>query len=195
MAKIYKMQNGVKVPMNNREVKQYIMRQNNWTAEEYDKNYDILRNKLRNYENYQRQQGVQVNAQSVQELLLKEARAKQRHGTSYKPSIKMKQIQSFSSRSSGKRSYGKRAIQRIEQTYDDATYNQFKGLIEANPQAKKIYESIKNPVKRERALTAYANKLHLSMNEQDEYIANQAIPFGEVYGSDISIDFRVEDYE
>ena len=194
----YTIKNGQKIKMTSREVKQYIMKQNKWTSDQYNKQYDILRNKLRAYESYERASGKKVQTQSVQSLLYKEAKAKKREGVNYKPSIKMQRIRSFTSVSSGKK--GREALTheryraRRTATYEDATYKQFGGFIEANPQAKFIYESVKDPVKREKALSDYANKVKAKINEQDEVEENEAIPYGEVYGSDTQFDFDITPY-
>lgn len=194
----YKYQNGQRVKMTSKEVKTYIMKINGWTTEQYNKQYDILRNKVRAYEAYERASGRQVNAQSVQAIMFKEAKAKQRQGRDYQPSIKMQRIKSFTSISSGKAGQralqSKRYIQKRTKTYEDATYKQFKGIIENNKQARAIYDAISNPVTREKALTAYANKMHAKINEQDEVNENEAIPFGETYGSTDEIDFDISDY-
>lgn len=194
----YKYVGGNRVKMTNREVKAYIMKENRWTSEQYNKQYDILRNKLRSYEAYEKASGRAVKEQSVQSLLFKEAKARQRMGRDYSPSIKMQRIRSFTSVSSGRA--GQRALtgrlymERRATTYEDATYKQFKGLVESNKQAELIYKSIKDPVKREKALTDFANKMHAKINEQDEVIESEAIPFGETYGSTDVIDFDIEDY-
>lgn len=189
----------VKVAMTSREVKAYIMRVNNWTSEQYNKQYDILRNKTRAYESYERASGVKVEKQSVQSLLFKEARSKQLYGPSYEPSLKMKRIRSFTSVSSGKA--GQKALtsetyrKRRGGLYADTTYKRFKGLIESNNKAKEIYESIDDPVKRENALSAYANKIHARINEKDEESEGEAIPVSsEVYGSEDPIDFDYSEY-
>lgn len=195
----YKYVGGNRVKMTNREVKAYIMKENRWTSEQYNKQYDILRNKLRSYEAYEKASGRAVKEQSVQSLLFKEAKAKQRMGRDYSPSIKMQRIRSFTSVSSGRA--GQRALtgrlymERRATTYEDATYKQFKGLVENNKQAELIYKSIKDPVKREKALTDFANKMHAKINEQDEVIESEAIPFGETYGSDEAIDFDIDTYK
>ncbi len=194
----YKYVGGNRVKMTNREVKAYIMKENRWTSEQYNKQYDILRNKLRSYEAYEKASGRAVKEQSVQSLLFKEAKAKQRMGRDYSPSIKMQRIRSFTSVSSGRA--GQRALtgrlymERRATTYEDATYKQFKGLVENNKQAELIYKSIKDPVKREKALTDFANKMHAKINEQDEVVESEAIPFGETYGSDEAIDFDIDAY-
>lgn len=195
----YKFVGGNRVKMTNREVKAYIMKQNRWTSEQYNKQYDILRNKLRSYEAYEKASGASVKQQSVQSLLFKEAKARQRMGKEYSPSIKMQRIRSFTSVSSGRA--GQRALQgqlymqRRATTFEDATYKQFKGLVESNKQAELIYKSIKDPVKREKALTDFANKMHAKINEQDEVVESEAIPFGETYGSDEAIDFDIDAYK
>lgn len=189
----------VKVAMTSREVKAYIMRVNNWTSEQYNKQYDILRNKVRAYEAYERSTGVKVTTQSPQALLFKEARSKQLYGPNYTPSVSMSRIRSFTSVSSGRA--GQRALtseryrSRRARTYEDATYKRFKGLIESNAKAREIYESINDPVKREKALSAYANKIHARINEKEGQEAGEAIPVSsEVYGSDEAIDFDYSDY-
>ena len=136
----YKYENGKRIKMTNREVKAYIMKVNGWTTEQYNKQYDIMRNKVRAYEAYERASGRSVKPQSVQALLFKEAKAKARLCDDYKPSIKMERIRGFTSVSSGRA--GQRALQgtryreRRGRLYQDATYRQFKGMIDNNPKAK-----------------------------------------------------------
>lgn len=194
----YKIENGQKIKMTNREVKQYIMKQNKWTSEQYNKQYDILRNKLRAFESYERMSGKSVKTQSVQSLLYKEAKAKKREGENYKPSIKMQRIKSFTSISSGKKGLQalthEKYVSRRTKLYEDATYKQFSGFIAGNPQARKIYESIPDPVMREKALADYADKVHAKIDEQDKAQENEAIPYGETYGSGSEIDFDITPY-
>ena len=195
---IYKMVKGARVEMTSREVKQYIMQQNGWTSQQYDRQYDIFKNKLRAYENYERMHGGTAQRQSPTQLLFKEAKAKAREGADYTPSIKMQRIRSFTSVSSGKA--GQRALQgrlyqrRRNALYEEATTRQFKGLIENNAKAKEIAERIKDPVKREQALADYANKIHAKIDEEGKAQENEAIPFGETFGSGDDIDFDIEDY-
>lgn len=193
---ITRIRNGVKVKVSPSEVKRTIMKANNWTAEQYKKQYDIFKNKLRAFEAYE---GTPASEkQSAVELLYKQAKAKIREGASYTPSIKMQRIRSFTSVSSGKA--GQKALQgrlyqeRRSALYKEATYKQFKGLIEKNDKAREIYENVTDPVKREKALSDYANKLKAKMNEQDEVTATEAIPSGETFGSDDSFDFDYSEY-
>lgn len=195
---IYKMVKGQRVEMSSREVKAYIMKENGWTSSQYDKQYDIFKNKLRAYENYERAHGATSQRQSPTQMLYKEAKAKAREGGDYKPSIKMQRIRSFTSVSSGKA--GQRALQgrryqaRRAQLYEEATNKQFKGLIDNNATAKEIAERIKDPVKREQALADYANKIHAKIDEEGKAQENEAIPFGETFGSDDPVDFDIDAY-
>ena len=196
MANLYKTIKGNRVKVTPTEAKATIMRANGWTAEQYKKQYDIFKNKLRAYEAFE---GKYAKKQSAVELLYKQAKAKIREGADYQPSIKMQRIESFTSISSGKA--GQKALEgamyraRREATYSTATYRQFEGLIENNAKAKEIYDTIKDPVKREKALTDYANKLHAKIDEQDKAQQNEAIPYGETYGSDTDIAFDISAYK
>lgn len=195
---IYKVVKGGRVPMSNREVKQYIMKVNGWTSEQYNKQYDIFKNKVRAYEAYEAQHG-RVKKQSPVELLYKEARTKAREGTNYKPSIKMQTIRGFTSVSSGRA--GQRALQgrryqeRRSALYDEATKKQFGGLIEKNPTAQRIMQEIKDPVKRQEALSDLAKQLKMKIDEEGKAQENEAIPFGETFGSSDELgDFDIDAY-
>ena len=206
----YKYVKGERVKMTSKEVKAFIMKQNKWTSDQYNKQYDILRNKLRAFEAYERASGKDITKQSVRSLLFKEAKAKQTNKGSYKPSIKMQRIRAFTSVSSGKA--GQKALQskvyneRRSGLYQDATYKQFKGLIDTNAMADKIYKEIKNPVMREKALADYADTLHYGIQsvnekikqdqqEQEDSEDEENIPFyGEIIGSDEEFDFDLSEY-
>lgn len=190
---IYRKIKGETVKVKPSEVKATIMRANNWTADQYKKQYDIFKNKLRAFEAFE---GT-GQRQSAVELLYKQARAKIREGAEYQPSIKMQRINAFTSVSSGK---ARKLLEnqmyksRREATYSSATYKQFEGLIAKNAKAKEIYDTIKDPVQREKALTDYANKLHAKLDEEGKTQENEAIPYGETFGSDNTIEFDYNEY-
>lgn len=195
---IYKVVKGGRVPMTSREVKDYIKKVNNWTNDQYQKQYDIFKNKLRAYENFEAQHGL-VKKQSPVELLYKEARTKAREGSNYKPSIKMQTIRKFTSVSSGKAGQkalqGKRYQERRSKLYDEATRKQFGGLIDKNQTAQEIMKKITDPVKRREALTVLANKIKMKIDEEGKAQDNEAIPFGETYGSSDALnDFDIDAY-
>lgn len=199
---IYKYTATGKKELTSREVKAYIKKVNHLSDAQYKKQYDIFKNKLRAFEAYERHAGRKVETQSAVQLLYKQAKAKQQArsaGVKYKPSIKMRRIQSFTSVSSGKAGQkalqSKRYLQARADEYSKATQKQFAGLIKSNAQAKQIFNEIKDPVKREQALTDFANKLGAKIDEQDKVQENEAIPFGETYGSDAQIDFDIDAYK
>ena len=190
---IYRKIKGETVKVKPSEVKATIMKANNWTADQYKKQYDIFKNKLRAFEAFE---GT-GQKQSAVELLYKQARAKIREGAEYQPSIKMQRINAFTSVSSGKASKlleNEMYRSRREATYSSATYKQFEGLIAKNAKAKEIYDSIKDPVQREKALKDYANKLHAKLDEEGKAQENEAIPYGETFGSDTTIEFDYNEY-
>lgn len=181
----------VHVPLKTGEAKREIMRANNWTEEQYRKQYDLFKNKLRAYESFKRAHGVEVKTQSPQELLYKQARAKLREGAEYEPSEKMQQIERFSAVSITK---GRKLAADLESTYSKrraAEYeqyvsNRFGGLVNANAKAAEIAANIEDPVKREQALADYADFL----KEQK----NGAIASGEAVGSGAAVEFDYSDY-
>lgn len=184
-----------------REVKQTIMKANRWSASTYKKKYDIFKNKLRSFEAFENLSGKKVSKQSASQLLYFQAKAKLRKGKDYRPSSLINRINKFTSISSGKTlskaiSSGKVYIKRRQKLYSDITWKRFKNFIKANKQARSIYEEIKDPVKREEALAAYANELKMKQDEEQNIINSQAVPFasGEVIGSDTNIDFDIEKY-
>lgn len=156
-------------PITKKEMRQTIMTANNWTAEQYRKQYDIFKNKLRFYEEVQRSRGVkeyqaggEKAQQSPQELLYKIARAKQRFGADYEPSQEVEQIQSVTAHSISK---GRKiAAQASSKSYQAAVSKivniRFKGFIEYYDKAEEITKAITDPIAQEAALTAFAAYLH-----------------------------------
>lgn len=203
MEKYYQWKNGKKVAMTSKEVKQYIMKQNNWTAETYRKQYDIFKNKLNAYESYQRSRGVAVEHQSTTALLFKEAKNKQFYGDEYKPSMKMQQIKSFSAYSitkgrqlaQGETKSAKRYQEKETAKYEAYVQQRFGGFIESNPTAQKIDAMVKDPVKKEKALSELADKLNAKITDDEVKEAGEAIPVStEHYGSSDEIDIDISKY-
>ena len=203
MEKYYQWKNGKKVAMTSKEVKQYIMKQNNWTAETYRKQYDIFKNKLNAYESYQRSRGVAVEHQSTTALLFKEAKSKQSYGEDYKPSMKMQQIKSFSAYSitkgrqlaQGETKSAKRYQEKETAKYEAYVQQRFGGFIESNPTAQKIDAMVKDPVKKEKALSELADKLNAKITDDEVKEAGEAIPVStEHYGSSDEIDIDISEY-
>ena len=103
MAKtIYTTRKGEKVALRPSDVKSYVMKVRGWTSQEYEKQYDKLRNRLRGYEAYQRQAGIDVNVQSPAHILYYESKSMKKYGAAYEQSNEMKRLLSFPSISTGK---------------------------------------------------------------------------------------------
>lgn len=172
------------------EIKKTIMAANNWNEDQYRKQYDIFKNKLRAFESYKQAHGVKVDPQSPLELLYKTARAKEKYGEAYTPSLQMQRIESFSAVSitQGRRlamnkesEYSKRRAQ----TFAATTETAFKEFIAQVPQAAEIDRRIKDPVMKEEALKALA-----------EHIKAKQAPSGEVFGNDnVGSDRAAEDFD
>lgn len=210
MAEFYRWQNGKQKKLTTHEVKQYIMRANNWTADQYQKQYDIFKNKLRAYESFKEAQGATVARQSVVSVLFKEAKAKKQYGSSYKPSRQMQQIRSFSAYSITKgRTKAKQTDYQAQQQakydrYVSSRFGEEDGFIKSNKGAQRIVERFKeeaertgqpvNYVRMEEALSAYANKVHAKIDENDKVQDRQAVPSGETYGSGDEVDFDIDAY-
>lgn len=194
MAKrIYKTVNGQKIDLTPKEIKNFIMKVNNWSSEEYNKQRYLIKNKLRTYEAF-----TGYEKQSPVEFLYFEAKSKKFYGKDYKPSMKREQIEKYQTLGSQKAIEKALKSQKIttkwREDYNDYVDKRFKNFIDKNPKAKEINDAISDPVKREQALSAYANQLKLKIKESEEIEANQAIPFGETLGSSADISFDYSSY-
>lgn len=186
--------------LSSRKVKETIMKAHGWTSTEYRKQYDIFKNKLRAYEEFKRVSGQSVSVQSPVEVLYKQAKSilkAQRAGEVYKPSLTMRQITAFTSVSMGKA--GKKLARsqkyqsKVNLRMSAYVANRFAGMIDAYGLQDYI-DQIQDPFKLEKALTDYANKLH-AMGTRDKAKGDgEAIPYGEVQGSDPEIDFDFSMY-
>lgn len=173
----------VKVPLKAGEAKQLIMSVNKWTEEQYRKQYDIFKNKLRAYESFRKAHGVEVKEQSPLEVLYNQAKSKRLYGPNYEPSIKMRTIQSFSAVSITK---GRKLAQDLESAYskargktiESATQTAFSEFIKSSTKAQQIDEQVSDPVKKQAALAALADHIHAKQAPDGQVFK------GEEYGSD-----------
>lgn len=223
MAKpIYQTRNGERVKLTATEVKNFIMKEHGWSTEQYQKEYDKLRNRLRNYEKLQRVQGVVVEPQSPANIMYFEAKKQKQMGAEYSPSLELQRIKGFTSASTGK-AYTPKDITRLEARYAQTTNKAFARFIEANPTARLIGTEqdiiidprtgkrriatpaddpsstvrgylIPSAVKREEALKELAKEVHARQDEAGRIESESAIPFGQAMGSDVAVDFSIESY-
>ena len=98
-----------------RQIKQAVMKANGWTSEEYQKQYDILRNRVRNYEQTTGQAlGGKIK---VNELLYQTSKAQKRYGGAYKPSSLVRGIMATPSAGTGvvqRKGLSRTAFKRVE---------------------------------------------------------------------------------
>ena len=159
------------------EVKSFIMQQRGWTSQEYQKEYDKLRNRVRNLESYQRAQGVSVTKQNVSAILYREAKAMKTYGARYTPSQEIERLRGFTSVSTGrfKAADVSARLTQSQKTYVEA---RFAGLMTANSAAHEIYERLRNePAKAEKALAEFASRIHAKPS------GDGVIPSGYAIGS------------
>lgn len=190
--KIYISENGVKRDLTPSEVKARTIKNLGITPKEYEKLYDRTRNRVRNYEKYQRLQGVEVEPRNIAHFLYFESRAMKRYGADYKPSTVTSNILSFSSASTGQ-GISKKVEENINKRYREYILQRFGSLINSNEGAAAIYSALYNePAKLEQALTKYADDLHIKMKESLEAEKNAAIPIGIKVGSGATL--SIENY-
>lgn len=94
--------------LSSRQIKSRVRAVTGWTNEQYNKQYDILRNKARNYEKLT---GTKVET-PVNELLFRETLAKARYGEDYSASRLLTAIRSTTSQSTGQKIVTQRAAAR-----------------------------------------------------------------------------------
>lgn len=196
---IYKTVKGEKVQLNARQIKATILKNTGWTEQEYNKNRYILKNKLRTFEAFQKAEGFEAKTQSPVEILYYQTRRQKMQGSNYKMSARLAEIYkqtSYGSNSAIQHALSStKARKRQEAAYNSETYNSFKQFINVSPQAKKLWDGIENPVKRRKALEALADEFHFVQEEDREYIKKQAIPFGDITGSDTELNwFPMDDW-
>ena len=190
---IYRTRNGNTEKVSNREMKKTIMAVNKWTAERYQKEYDMFKNRLRAYESYQEAHGSKVSKQSPAELLYKQAKTKQKYGSDYKPSNEMTAIRSFPAYSITK---GRKLAKDLNNGYSMArqaalrakVLADFDEFIQSVPKAQELVDGIQDAVKLKAALADLAKHIHknqeTAMKSAKESGSPEVIFAGEAYGSD-----------
>lgn len=196
---IFKTIKGEKVQLNARQIKSAILKNTGWTEQEYNRQRYILKNKLRTFEAFQKAEGFEVKQQSPVEILYYQTRRQKMQGSNYKMSAQLAEIYkqtAYGSKAAIQHALSStKARNRQEATYNLETYNSFKQFINTSSQAKKLWDGIENPVKRRKALESLADEFHFVQEEDREYIKKQAIPFGDITGSETELNwFPMEDW-
>lgn len=198
---LYRMKKGVVEKISPTEAKQKIMRVNNWTEEQYNKERYKLKNKIRAYETFKEAHGIKITKPiSPVELLYKQAGSKEKYGKDYEKSAQLKRIEQFASYGNVKTAKKKFQSEKVNKKYSDifnqSTLNSFEGLIKKDKYAKMIYENVKDVVQLEEALKKYAEARKKKIKEDGKVEEQEAIPIGtEVSGSGPEMkDFDINDY-
>lgn len=211
-----KTKTGDLVKVSVKEVKAFIMSAHGWTSEEYTKKRDIFKNRLRAFESFQRAQGKEVKSQNVVELLYKQAKAMKYYGKEYQPSQEIQRIESFSAVSITKGRQQAKRMGKAFEAINDKQLNYIKtrfgdidnpksgGFVNSNEGAKRIVEAFYEKAKKEgkpvnatmleKALSDYADSVHVKIDEEAKRQSGETIPSGEASGSPIDIDFDVSAY-
>ena len=181
---------GVAKKVSPRQVKKTIMEANNWSEEQYKKQYDIFKLKVRSFEALEKSMGRTREKQSPVEIMYKMAMAKKRYGDDYQPSKAIARILQTSAYST--KNMARAMTQRQQQKYWQFTLGNMAKFIEKNALANQIANDTSLTfAQREERLVALAKKLHLEAKRArkmkrvaEEYgVVVDEIAFGEVYGS------------
>lgn len=150
-----------------REIKARTLAATGWTSEEYQKQYDILRNKARAYE-----KTAGVNVGKINEFLYKEQAAKARYGAAYKQSALVRAVRETESVSSGAAAQA-RAANRLEAK---ARARLFKDYERLGAKYKPVGELIKEAKSTPEKYTAaeLRQKLGAAAKELEEYQKTKA---------------------
>lgn len=173
-----------------REQAEEVRKLTGWTRQEYQKQYDVLRNRVRAYE-----RGMGVTEQdkriNVADLLASNAKRmfySKYYGEEYKPTALYKAVMQAPSISSGKKLSSK-AQARIEQAAETRIEDQFGGFIKNS----KFSDDIKREVEELRKSGNYNPQEHLKIIEKylkefenerknvEEYNASLDDPFKRIY--------------
>ena len=167
------------------QIKNEIKQIQGWSETRYKKELQTIRKGLQRYG------GKETSAS---EFLYKEAKAQKRYKDKYVATQYVKDVRQLARAKKSKRTIvtTRGQILRIK---TQSVKTRFGALIETNEKAREIYNAIKDPYKRDKALSDYANKLHTKIDESEKVIESEAIPFSsQVYGSDTTIDFDIDAY-
>lgn len=192
---------GGATPLSPKAVKEYVMKVRGWTSEQYVKERDILKNKLRAYESLTRAQGGSVESQSPSTLLYKQARAMKKYGKDYKPTAQLRAIEATPAYSITKgRNVAKNAESAGYKRFNSRIEKQVKGdfseFIKNHPQAQAIVEKYSgNGVKLKEALKAYANQVKAVSKNGVPSGETSPEEFGEVVGSPDKVEFDYDVFE
>ena len=136
------------VSISSKEMKSTIAKAYGISLEAVEKKYYLFRNRLRAYESFKRESGVEVTPQSPLNLMYKQAKAMLRHGADYKPSNEFEAINSFSAVSISKgeqlaKATNSRYYKKHQTAIGNLALNNFEKFISAHTSAKELAKAYK----------------------------------------------------
>ena len=161
-----------------------------WTRQEYQKQYDILRNRVRAYE-----RGTGVTDQdkkiNVADLLASDVKRRfyaKYYGEEYKPTALYKAVMQAPSISSGKKLSNK-AQERIEQAAETRIEEQFGGFAKNSKYAEEIKKDVEElrksgnytPQEHLKIIEKYLKEIENERKNVEEYNASLDDPFKKIY--------------
>lgn len=137
------------VTISSREMKSTIAKAYGISLESVDKKYYLFRNRLRAYESFKRESGVEVTPQSPLNVMYKQAKAMLRHGADYKPSNEFEAINTFSAVSISKgerlaKATGSRYYKKHQAELGNLALKNFEKFISAHTSAKDLVKAYKD---------------------------------------------------
>lgn len=136
------------VTISSKEMKSTIAKAYGISLEAVDKKYYLFRNRLRAYESFKRESGVEVTPQSPLNVMYKQAKTMLRQGADYKPSKEFEAINSFSAVSISKgeqlaKATGSRYYKKHQAELGNLALRNFEKFISAHTSAQELVKAYK----------------------------------------------------
>lgn len=170
--------------LTNRERAAEIRRLTGWTKEEYNRRYDVFRNRARNYE---AAIGAERGSINVGDLLYRDVRRRamaQRYGEQYRPSALYEAVSSAPASSTGRR-ISKAGIARISRAEQIRGVRQFSGILYNSKYSERLLQlqqelilsGTYNPIEFAKILEEYARQLGREKENISLFNRNVRNPF------------------
>lgn len=170
--------------LTNKERAAEIRRLTGWTQAEYNRRYDVLRNRARNYE---AATGAERGSINVGDLLYRDARSRamaQRYGEQYRPSGLYEAVSAAPASSTGRR-ISKAGIARVSTAEQSRGIRQFSGILYNSKyseqllqlQQELILSGTYDPIEFNKILEQYARRLQKERENAAAFNAATRDPF------------------
>lgn len=170
--------------LTNRERAAEIRRLTGWTKEEYNRRYDVLRNRARNYE---KATGAERGSINVGDLLYRDVRSRamaQRYGDKYRPSALYEAVSAGPASSTGRR-ISQAGIARVAKAEQTRGIRQFSGILYNSKYSERLLQlqqelilsGTYNPIEFAKILEEYARQLGREKENISAFNRNVRDPF------------------